>query len=297
MGKKVIIITGPTASGKTALAVQLSKDIQGEIISADSRQVFRKMDIGTGKDLSEYGNVPYHLIDILNPNDEFSVSQFQKLALQSITDIISRGRVPIICGGTGHYIKALIENYPFNEDSTNRQFTEHLEQLGREDLYHLLKKHGLWKSHHWKQDSKRRIARAIEKAQKGEQTTPTLTPGYHYSTRIYFTKIERHELRKKIKKRLRERLDEGMIDEVTDLIQSGVSHDRLKRLGLEYKWILSFLSGVHSYTEMEKNLYTAICRFAKRQVTFLRYLEKAGHHLRPISSYQSLYTTISGWLS
>lgn len=156
---------GPTASGKTGLAVQLARQLNGEIISADSRQVFTGMDIGSGKDLAEYQEIPYHLIDIRSAGADFSVSDFQEAALQALEQITCRNALPIICGGTGHYIKALLEDYAFASSGTNLKYTESLEKLDREELYAMLHELGLWTSHHWESDSKRRMARTIEKAQ------------------------------------------------------------------------------------------------------------------------------------
>ncbi len=294
---KIIIITGPTASGKTSLAVQLSMAIKGEIISADSRQVFRKMDIGTGKDLDEYGDIPYHLIDILDPSEEFSVAEFQRLTLKAINEIHSRRKFPIICGGTGHYIKALIENYQFRHASSDRYQAGTLERLSRQELYDLLEQNGLGKTRHWEKDSRRRMARAIEKARIGKKKSSDLLRLYHFPTRIYFTYIDRALLRKRIKVRLKERLERGMIEEVSNFISSGIDNKRLERFGLEYKWVLFYLKGDINYKTMEERLYVDICRFSKRQVTFLRYLEKSGHELIPVQSYTKLLNDVKQWLS
>jgi tRNA dimethylallyltransferase len=291
LNASVIIITGPTATGKTSLAVQLAKQYFGEIVSADSRQVFRRMDIGTGKDLNEYDLVPYHLIDILEPSAEFSVSDFQKLAIKDINNIIARKKLPIVCGGTGHYIKALIENYQFMAPKTDLKSTNQLEKKDRMFLYQKIKDLGLWEDHHWEKDSKRRMVRAIEKALL-DPNENSLLPPIAFKYTVFYTHLERKIIRDRIKVRLDQRLTEGMVEEVQALLESGISENRLERFGLEYKWILFHLNGKLTYEAMKNKLYTEICRFAKRQMTFIRYLEKSGHHLIPIQNYHELEKAI-----
>lgn len=292
---KVILILGPTASGKTSHAVSLAKEINGEIISADSRQVYKGMDIGSGKDLDEYDSIPYHLIDIIEPGNEFSVSDFQEMSLLALSKIIERGSFPIICGGTGHYIKALLEDYTF-DNPTDFSLSQSLEKLSRFTLYAFIKSMGHWKSHHWESDSKRRMARFIEKhlaptSPKKSEIRFTDT----YSYRIYYTHVERGEQRARIRKRLLERLEEGLIDEVKNLLENDLTHKRLERYGLEYKWVSLYLRGSISYDSMLEKLYTEICRFAKRQMTFLRYMENAGHVLHPISNRSSFLADAIEW--
>jgi tRNA dimethylallyltransferase len=291
LNASVIIITGPTATGKTSLAVQLAKQYFGEIISADSRQIFRRMDIGTGKDLDEYDLVPYHLIDILEPSAEFSVSDFQKMAIKDINNIIARKKLPIVCGGTGHYIKALIENYQFRAPKTDLKSTNQLEKKDRMFLYQKIKDLGLWEDHHWEKDSKRRMVRAIEKALL-DPNENFLLPPIAFKYTVFYTHLDRKIIRDRIKVRLDQRLTEGMVEEVQALLESGISENRLERFGLEYKWILFHLNGKLTYEAMRNKLYTEICRFAKRQMTFIRYLEKSGHHLIPIQNYQELEKAI-----
>ena len=291
MNNPAIIITGPTATGKTALAVQLAHEYNGEIVSADSRQVYRRMDIGTGKDLDEYGEIPYHLIDILEPEAEFSVSDFQGMAIKCITAINNLQKLPIICGGTGHYIKALIENYQFTTPKTDLEATKQLEEKDREFLYQKLKDLRIWDRHHWEKDSKRRMVRAIEKAmQAPKENQISRDKSFNYT--VFYTHLDRQIIRERIQIRLDQRLAEGMVDEVQALLKSGVSKNRLERFGLEYKWILFYLTGKLSYQEMRGKLYTEICRFAKRQMTFIRYLEKSGHHLIPIQNYKDFELAI-----
>ncbi|MGK0290670.1 MAG: tRNA dimethylallyltransferase [bacterium] len=297
--KKVIVILGETASGKTKKAVELAKEIQGEIISVDSRQVFRYMDLGTGKDLDEYESIPYHLINVVDPGEKFSVSDFQEQATKALQEITERGNIPILCGGTAHYLKALIEDYQFENDGTDLELTEALEKKTKEELYLELKRINLWEQHHWEQDSKRRMARAIEKAtqQKNKVVTENQFTK-NYSHKIYITQSDRDELREKIKVRLETRATQGMIDEVRFLYEKkGISFQQLDKYGLEYKWIGQYLQGKIQYQGMIDKLHTEICRFAKRQRTFLRYLIKQGHQLSPIQNQEEWIEEVKSWLT
>ncbi len=295
---KVIVLTGPTASGKTAFAVKLAKKIQGEIVSADSRQVFIGMDIGTGKDLKEYDTIPYHLIDIARAGSEFSVSDFQKKALSALRVISSRSHIPIICGGTGHYIKALLEGYQFLYPKTDLRMTIELERQDREALYKKLKQLDLWHLQDWENDSKRRMVRAIEKKQlqiKKSVRSPDFSS--QFESRLYFRSLPREIIKQKIHDRLLQRMEEGMIEEVRSLLAAGLSHQRLERYGLEYKHVSFYLRDLMGYDEMLSKLRTEISRFAKRQMTFIRYLQKSGHHLHPVEDYASFEGDVLNWLS
>lgn len=295
---KIIIILGPTASGKTSLAVSLAKHISGEIISVDSRQVYRGMDIGTGKDLLEYQQIPYHLIDLIDPDEEFSVSKFQKHATQAIRDIIARTHTPILCGGTGHYIKALIESYPFSHSATDLIETRQQEYESRENLYQILKERGLWEDRDWPLDSKRRMVRAIEKdCESKEQPKNSDHFLSQFNTRLFYIKTDRDLVREKIWNRLEQRFEEGMIEEVKLLLKNGISEERLMRFGLEYKWITRFLKKEIPYQEMVQKLYIDICRFSKRQMTFIRYLQKNGHTISPIEDKDQFLKETSCWIS
>jgi len=295
---KIVVIMGPTASGKTRLAVALSRLVDGEIVSADSRQVYRGLDIGTGKDLYEYDEVPYHLIDICDPDEAFSVSRFQELAHSVLADIVSRGKTPIICGGSGHYIKALIEDYAFPHPPTQPAISVPLEDRPRQELYGFLKSLGLWSDRDWSQDSRRRMARAIEKA-----SSPVLLKaappsfGAAYSVRLYYTVTERSVLRSRIEQRLLQRIRQGMVAEVSRLLDRGFDITAFQRLGLEYRWVSLYLSGRLSFAIMLPRLYTAICHYAKRQLTFIRYLEKSGQVLHPVLSPSAFLVDASNWLS
>jgi tRNA dimethylallyltransferase len=296
MAQKIIIILGATASGKTALAVQLAQKIGGEIISADSRQVFKNMDLGSGKDLTEYQNIPYHLIDILEAGTDFSVADFQKKTHQSLKQIVRKGKIPIICGGTAYYVKALIEDYQFGASPSNFKVTAQLEKKERSELYQKLKSQGIAEHRDWKEDSKRRIVRALEKVEQNNIIPKRVLYQGNYLAKIFVTKPEDKLLRTKIKNRLEERLEKGMVTEVLNLLESGLERECLERYGLEYRWISLYLHGEIDFVSMKKKLYTDICRFAKRQRTFLRYLQKQGHHLIPIDSSSHLLSEVSNWL-
>lgn len=296
--QKIPIILGPTASGKTALAVQLAKKIVGEIISADSRQVYRDMDIGSGKDLSEYGSIPYHLIDIRPAGTEYSVSDFQVDTMVALSDITQREHIPIICGGTGHYVKSLLDDYQFSGHGSDLELTRDLESLPRSELYEKLKKLGLWETRHWESDSRRRMARAIEK-----KIRPSLPqhPGIRfndcYQPLCFYIKTERQQLIRKIEKRLRERLNSGLIEEVENLVSKGVSHHRLERYGLEYRWVSRYIRTEISYEVLFEKLAVDIRRYAKRQMTFIRYLQKKGHRIDPITDVESFPDQVAAILS
>lgn len=295
---KIPIITGPTATGKTRIAVDLAKQINGEIISADSRQVYRHMDIGSGKDLGEYGETPYHLVDILDPGREFSVSDFQYQAKQAIKDIILKGKIPIICGGTTYYIKALVEDYPFGDKATDLNFTNFLEKKPREELINMMGSLNITDHALLKNESKRRMARVIEKATSSKKWLPQNQFCFAdlYESRIYYLEIEREIVRNRIRQRLEQRLESGMIEEVRKLIDvHNVTHERLERYGLEYKWISLYLQGKVTMVDMKEKLFTAIARFAKRQMTFLRYMEKSGHSLIGISNFETLWEDFKSW--
>lgn len=300
MGHKVktVIILGPTASGKTALAVQLAKNTGGEIISADSRQVFRNMDIGSGKDLSEYQGIPHHLIDIREAGESYSVSEFQQDAHVALADIARRQAVPIICGGTGHYIKSLLDDYHFTIQKTNLPLTERLESLSRTSLYDKLKSLGLWESHHWESESRRRMARAIEKKTLPQTYgRPKNLFSEAYTHRCFYIQVDRKALIARIELRLKQRMQSGLVEEVQRLLDNGISHHQLERYGLEYRWISYFLRGEIAHQEMFQKLVVEIRRFAKRQMTFIRYLQKNGHLIIPVTDSTDFLAEVMTWLS
>lgn len=272
----LIIILGATASGKTRLAVQIAHALNGEIISADSRQVFRRMDIGTGKDLQEYvvdgKPVEHHLINILEPGERYHVDAFKNDFYDAFADISTRGKLPILCGGTGMYIHSLLQNQEYTAIPVNEQLRETLTNQPKERLIEEL--HRYENVGHVDLNSKKRLIRAIEIAEylvhhsikKIER--PLLNPI------IFGLKSEVEITRARILSRLDERLALGMIEEVRQLINSGINKEILTFYGLEYKFIVSYLEGEFTYEDFKTKLGTAICQYAKRQNTFFRKMEK-----------------------
>ncbi len=277
----MIVILGPTATGKTAIATRLAATINGEIISADSRQVFRGMDIGTGKDLSEYmvdeTPIPYHLIDIVDPGTEYSLFNFQHDCYRAYDEIVAHGNMPILCGGTGLYLESVIRAYPIVEVPMNEALRTRLQPLSLDQLSEMLAK--LKKLHnHTDTESRERVLRAIEietfyrdYPQKVENSRKVIEPMAIFG--IYF---DREVIRQRITQRLKERLENGMIEEVQRIVDRGVSHERLQKYGLEYKYVSLYLQNKLSYDALFEELNIAIHQFAKRQTTWFRRMEKNG---------------------
>jgi len=282
--QKIIVILGPTSSGKTGLGVKLADKFDGEIISADSRQVYRGMDIGTGKDLAEYKvgkkRIPYHLIDVVSPKIVFSLAKYQKLAFKVIDDILARGKLPIIVGGTGLYLQAVVDNYKLSQAKPDKELREKLEKLDVDELYKkLLKLNSKFanKLHQSDKKNKRRLIRYIEIANQYEFNHELTQINNRYEFLLLGLTWPKKVLNEKIYQRLIERLEkEDMVDEVKKLHQQGVSWKRLKSFGLEYKYIALYLQKELSYDEMVEKLNIAIRRFAKRQMTWFRRWEKQG---------------------
>lgn len=272
----LLTILGPTASGKTRLAVALASEQNGEIISADSRQVFRGMDIGSGKDLHEYGDVPYHLINILEAGEEFSVFAFLRLFREAFADISSRGRLPILCGGTGLYLDAVLRGYHMLEVPENPALRAGMEGLDMDELTAMLRE--LRPGQHNTSDllERSRTIRAIEIARferepAGQQEAPPQVRSLNIGIRW-----ERGELRTRITERLRLRLENGMIEEVQRLHEGGVAWERLEYYGLEYRYIGAFLQGKLNRNDLFQKLNSAIHDFAKRQENWFNKMEKNG---------------------
>ncbi len=271
----LIIILGPTASGKTKLAVQLAQELDAEIISVDSRQVYRGMNIGTGKDLEEYGTIPYHLIDILPAGAKYNVSDFLEDFDVAYRSIRSRGKKVIACGGTGFYLHALLEARPYTQIPVNMSLRELLEPQTKEALLHQLDR--LVQPDDLKIDrsSKKRIIRAIEIIDYlSHHPNHTVTPQPTYTAKVIGLNPDLKRRRSRISHRLAERLQEGMIEEVVALRDSGLSYDDLAYYGLEYKYISLYLQGLMPYEEFVNKLETEIHRYAKRQMTYFRKMEK-----------------------
>lgn len=273
-----IVILGPTASGKTGLAVKLARALGGEIISADSRQVYRGMDIGTGKDLEEYGEVPYHLIDILDPGDEFNVFLFQRLCFEAMDRIRRRGRLPIIVGGTGLYLDAVLRGYRMVEVPLNAELRSKLAPLSSEQLAARLS--GIRPRLHNTTDSleRDRLVRAIEIAEYDQTHEPLPLPPFH--PLVLGIRRERSVLRQMITRRLKGRLEAGLIEEVERLRLEGVSYETLEHYGLEYRFVSRFLKGELNRNDLFQKLNSAIHDFAKRQDTWFRRMERQGTSIR-----------------
>lgn len=284
----MITILGPTASGKTSLAVEVAKRVNGEIISADSRQVYRRMDIGTGKDLCEYGDVPYHLIDILEPGTKYNLFQYQQDFYDVYQDILKRGKRPILCGGTGLYIEAVLKGYQLSPVPQNPALRAQLEGKSLEELTRMLvalKAENHSNMHNTTDvDSCQRAIRAIEiETYNKEHPLPNriLPP---VDSVIIGVSIDRELRREKITRRLKARLEEGMIDEVKALLNSGISKEDLIYYGLEYKFVTEYIVGDYSYEEMFRRLEIAIHQFSKRQMTWFRGMERRGFHIHWIDA-------------
>lgn len=277
--KPLITILGPTATGKTKLAVQVSQKYGGEIVSADSRQVYRGMDIGTGKDLSEYivegEKIPYHMIDIVDPGYEYNVFKYQQKAIAIIKDIQSRARKVILCGGSGMYIDALLKGYKLFPVLENPPLREKLFSLSDKELSLILQK---YRSLHNKTDieTKERAIRAIEIEEYYSGHPELLETSTAVPSVIFGLCGDRDVIRNKITLRLRERLASGMIEEVRKLLEAGVDAEQLIRYGLEYKYITLFLLEEIGYDDMFQKLNIAIHQFSKRQMTWFRKMERDG---------------------
>jgi tRNA dimethylallyltransferase len=294
----ILTILGPTASGKTRLAVALAKELDGEIISADSRQVFRGMDIGSGKDIHEYGDVPHHLIDILESGEEFSVFAFQHLFREAFTQIRERSHLPILCGGTGLYLDAVLRSYRMVEAPKDATLRAELGNKNEDQLATMLR--GLRPRQHNTSDllERSRTIRAIEIALYEKEHFDCLEPTPEISPLVIGIRWERSELRKRITERLRLRLENGMIEEVQRLHDIGVAWERLDYYGLEYRYIGAYLQGMLNRNDMFQKLNSAIHDFAKRQENWFRKMEKNGVAIEwlngagdPLSEAKSLIRT------
>ena len=286
--QRMITILGPTASGKTPVAAHLAAEIGGEIISADSRQVYRRMDIGTGKDLADYGKVPYHLIDICEPGTKYNLFEYQQDFFDAYQDIQRRGAVPILCGGTGLYIEAVLKGYKLSPVPQNPVLRSSLEGKTLDELTKMLvelkARNGSHMHNKTDVDSCQRAIRAIEiETYNLEHPMPRreLPP---VESLIVGIDIDRELRRQKITRRLKARLDEGMIDEVKRLLDEGIPAEDLIYYGLEYKFVTEYLTGKSSYDEMFQRLEIAIHQFAKRQMTWFRGMERRGFKINWIDA-------------
>ncbi len=294
--QKMITILGPTASGKTPVAARLAAEIGGEIISADSRQVYRRMDIGTGKDLADYTitnngepiTVPYHLIDIREPGTKYNLFEYQQDFFTAYEDIRGRGAVPILCGGTGLYIEAVLKGYHLSPVPQNQKLRDSLEGKSLAELTQMLEelkaRTGSVMHNKTDVDSCQRAIRAIEiETYNLDHPAPRreLPP---VESVIIGISIDRELRREKITRRLKARLEEGMVDEVRGLLNEGIAAEDLMYYGLEYKFVTEYVTGVTTYAEMFQRLEIAIHQFAKRQMTWFRGMERRGFKIHWIDA-------------
>ena len=286
--QQMITILGPTASGKTPVAARLAAEIGGEIISADSRQVYRRMDIGTGKDLEDYGEVPYHLIDICEPGTKYNLFEYQQDFYDAYLDIQGRGAVPILCGGTGLYIEAVLKGYKLSPVPQNQELRDSLEGKSLEELTEMLAKlkaqNGSNMHNKTDVDSCQRAIRAIEIETYNIAHPTPLRELPPVDSLIIGIDIDRELRREKITRRLKARLDNGMVEEVRALLNEGIPAEDLIYYGLEYKFLTEFLIGHLSYDEMFRQLEIAIHQFAKRQMTWFRGMERRGFKINWINA-------------
>lgn len=279
---ELITIIGPTASGKTAFAAALAARLDTEIISGDSRQVYRSMDIGTGKDLADYvvdgKQIPYHLIDICNPGDKYNVFEYQHDFHKAFEEIRKKGKLPILCGGTGMYIESVLRGFKLLDVPQNPALRESLKGKSLAELEQIL---ASYKVLHNKTDvdSAQRAIRAIEIEEFYKTEAPDKREYAPINSLIIGVDIDRNLRREKISKRLRARLDEGMVDEVRAILATGVKPDDLIYYGLEYKFLTLYIIGQLTYGEMVSQLEIAIHQFAKRQMTWFRGMERRGLHI------------------
>lgn len=279
--KNLIVILGPTASGKTHRAVALAERLNTEIISADSRQIYRGMDIGTGKDLEEYKNVPYHLIDICSAGYKYNLFEYLRDYQAARDSILAKGKTPILCGGTGLYVEAVLNGLKLPEVPENKALRAELAGKSLEELTAILER--MKKLHNTTDiDTAKRAIRAIE-IQQYYHEHPDLkvdtTPHPVENALIIGVEIGREERRERISSRLKSRLDSGMVEEVRNILDSGVSPEDLIYYGLEYKFLTNYIIGQSTYDEMVNGLEIAIHQFAKRQMTWFRGMERRGFHI------------------
>jgi len=294
MDKKLIVILGPTASGKSGLAVKLAKKFNGEIISADSRQVYKGMDIGTGKvTKKEMEGIFHYLLDVVSPKRRFTVFQYRKLAINAINKILKKGKIPVLCGGTGFYIQAVVDGILIPEVPPDWKLRKKLEKKSLKELFFQLKKLDPKRAKKIDKKNPRRLIRALEVIIKTKKPIPALKKKpLPYPVLMLGIKKDFQTLKKLIKGRLLKRLKKGMIAEVKRLKKSGVSWKRLEDFGLEYRWITKFLQKKISFLEMKKELQKDIEHFAKRQMNWFKRDQK----IRWVKNYKEAEKLVKKFL-
>lgn len=288
----LITILGPTASGKTAVAAQIASVLDGEVISADSRQVYRGMDLGTGKDYADYvvdgKPIPYHLIDIADAGYEYNVYEYQKDFLKVFEDVTNRDKLPVMCGGSGLYLEAILKNYKLIQVPNNESLRENLADKSLDELTQILRTYKNYLHNQTDIENTKRAVRAIE-IEEYYLTHPEIDTGMpDIRSLVVGVKFDRESRRKRITARLRQRLKEGMLDEVQHLLDSGLTPEQLTYYGLEYKYMTLHLTGQLSYQQMFDGLNVAIHQFAKRQMTWFRRMEKQGTEIHWLDGYMPL---------
>ncbi len=276
----LIAVVGPTASGKTSLAVALAKELGTEIISADSRQVYRRMDLGTGKDLSDYHveedrYIPYHLIDIVEPGTKYNVFEYQQDFMKVYEDMKSRELLPVLCGGTGMYVEAILKGFNLIPVPENKALREQLSDKTLQELAEILSS---YKNLHnvTDLDTTKRAIRAIEIEEYKRTHQVEERPFPKLNALVVGIDVDRDTRRERITRRLKQRLEDGMLDEIRGLLAEGIPADDLIYYGLEYKFLTQYIIGELSYDDMFRKLEIAIHQFAKRQMTWFRGMEKRG---------------------
>ncbi|HZS42773.1 MAG TPA: tRNA (adenosine(37)-N6)-dimethylallyltransferase MiaA [Candidatus Paceibacterota bacterium] len=267
---KILVIVGPTSSGKSELAVKLAKKLNGEVVSADSRQVYKGLNIGAGKITeAEMRGVSHHLLDVAHPSKQFSVAEYKRLAEKTIDKILDKGRLPIICGGTGFYIQAIVDNLVLPEVPPNPKLRNRLEQKSVSQLFSILKKLDSRRAGTIDKNNRRRLIRAIEIA-TAIGKVPKIKTKSKYSAQILGIKLKDDELKRRIRRRLNLRLKRGMIAEAKRLHENGLSWKRMDQLGLEYRYLSQYLQGKISKKEMTEKIYIENWHYAKRQMTWFK---------------------------
>ena len=288
----LITILGPTASGKTAVAAKVASLLNGEVISADSRQVYRGMDLGTGKDYADYivdgQTIPYHLIDIVDAGYEYNVYEYQKDFLRIFAELSSREKLPVMCGGSGLYLEAILKNYKLIRVPINESLRESLDDKLLWELSDILRGYKNYLHNQTDTESSKRAIRAIE-IEDYYLTHPEIETGMpDIKSLVVGVEFERMARRKRITSRLKQRLKEGMLDEVQHLLDSGLTPDQLTYYGLEYKYMTLHLTGKITYQEMFDGLNVAIHQFAKRQMTWYRRMEKQGIEIHWLDGFMPM---------
>lgn len=266
---KIIVILGPTASGKTLISIKIAKKFGGEVISADSRQVYKGMDIGTGKvTKKEMAKIPHYLLDVASPKKQFTVAHYKKLSEKAIKKIHSHGKIPIICGGAGFYIQTITDNIAIPKVKPDAKLRAELEKKSTKELFNQLKKLDSRRAKNIDKNNRRRLIRALEIVIKSGKKVPILKSEPKYEALIIGIKRNAKELKELIKTRLLKRLKQGMVKEIINLKKSGLSWKRLEDFGLEYRYVAYYLQNKLSYNEMVEKLQKEIEHYAKRQMTW-----------------------------